>query len=151
MENKPKSCLCRVYAHEGRCWHTDLDYGRMSLPLEAYRAKPHDVELERDLLDVAFREYPQGGAFARRIGEGLRLGDELYGRRFEHRDNLAEAQEESRDSGCYLILELERLRSSVSDDDFQELRMQCIAGLVAAIELHEAIGRFASVRDGTAN
>ena len=118
------------------------------MPVEAYRHE-RDHDLERELLDVAFRDAgAEARPFMRLVSEGLKSGDNLYGLRFLGRDNLAEGQEEATDGGCYAILELERLREQVGDDDWQHLKMHAIACLLAAYNLHLAVGRFAAVRDG---
>lgn len=100
------------------------------------------------MLGLALRECNEDtGVFTRMVSEGLRVGDARYGRRFMEVDNLVEAQDESKDAACYLILELERLRGRVDEDTWDELRMAATAGVLASYRLHQAIRVVAGVRE----
>lgn len=105
-----------------------------------------DAALARELLDIAGDWAGATGPYNRLVLHGLEVGDDLYGNRFLDRDGLTDAQEEVRDAGCYLILELERLRPLVGDEEWGELRMVTIAGLVAAHRLHAEVSRLAGLR-----
>lgn len=114
------------------------------------RERDRDLEQELFALAVELNERAHGehpGSFASRVFERLEIGEDRYGDEYLHRDNLAEAQEETPDTVAYSLLELQRLRPSVSDDDWQELRMAALGVIATAIHCDVALARFTQLRN----
>jgi transcription initiation factor TFIIIB Brf1 subunit/transcription initiation factor TFIIB len=113
--------------------------------------RERDRELEAELFTLAAElnerahgEHP--GSFASRVFDRLEMGQQRYGDEYLHRDNLTEAAEETPDAAAYVLLELHRLRPTVDEDDWQELRMAALAAMSAAIHCDVALMRMVRLR-----
>lgn len=77
--------------------------------------------------------------YGRDVQARMAYGEERFGNTFLDRDNLAEALEESPDAGVYGLLELQRLKSRLREQEWMELRMEVIGALVDLAAAHERI------------
>jgi hypothetical protein len=85
--------------------------------------------------------------YARVVVARLEQGEQEYGHAYLDRDNIAEACEESPDIGAYLLLELQRLRPLLRDEDWQDLRMLALDAMAGAAAVHESMLRLQRLRD----
>lgn len=113
-------------------------------------ARDHGLEQTAlaDASEMALRVNGEhSGPFARLVTERLELGAETYGDlAFHDRDNLLEAFPEAADSAAYILLDLQRLRPSMDDEQFVELRHAAVTAISAAIHLDVAVRRLVATR-----
>lgn len=90
--------------------------------------------------------------FAREIQARLLMGQGMYGEKYMEPqfDNAAEAILEPPDVACYLLLELQKQRARVRDEEWQEMRMLALEAMAAAGAAWEALHRFKRLRDEVA-
>lgn len=112
-----------------------------------------DPALANELLAIAEElcERAYGGRpvhYAHDVHARLAFGDERFGDEYLTRDdNLAEALEETPDAIIYMLLELDKLRGTIRDEDWQELRMDTLAAMALGAAFHEAIARLRHKRN----
>lgn len=85
--------------------------------------------------------------YARAVRERLAMGEHRYGpENYLRIDGLTEASEETSDLGAYLLLELQKLRPLMRDEDFQEFRQRTLDAIAHTAAAHEALGELRRMR-----
>lgn len=101
-----------------------------------------DLQFEQEMLDTAIelchRVYGRlPTAYTREVQSRLALGAERYGDGdYLLKDNLQEATQESPDFAAYHLLELQRVRPLMSEDEFEEMKMLVLDAMAHTAAAH---------------
>ena len=87
--------------------------------------------------------------YTREVLGRMEAGARTYGDTFAHdgRDLIGEAMEEGPDVSGYVLLELQRLRPQLSEQEFQELKMAAAPAMAAAAASFAALLELRAKRD----